>query len=131
MLENPQDRRGGSMATIQGLELAHWERLVFKLRLVDTWHLGNIRRGTESLRFSRSDQRIGHSLDVAEIGTRGERVHVGTNESRIDRIYLGENISTLEGDINILPGTTLSDHAPVVLNIVHNPGKNMKEKQQG
>ena len=55
MLEDPQDRRGGSMTTIQDLELAHWERLVFKLRLVDTWHLGNIRRGTESLRFSRSD----------------------------------------------------------------------------
>ena len=53
MLEDPQDRRGGSMITIQGLELANWERLVRKLRIYDMWHLSNFHKGVDSLRFSR------------------------------------------------------------------------------
>ena len=44
MLENPQDRRGGNMLTIQGQELANWEMLVFKLRISDAWNLSNIQR---------------------------------------------------------------------------------------
>ena len=38
MLEDPEDRRGGSFATIQGAELAAWERLCFSLRISDVWH---------------------------------------------------------------------------------------------
>ena len=39
MLEDPHDRRGGSIVTIEGLALANWERLVLKLRIFDVWHL--------------------------------------------------------------------------------------------
>ena len=124
MLEDPQDRRGGSRLTIQGQELANWERLVFKLRISDAWHLSNIQRGAGSLQFSRSDRKGGRPRDNTsgsqpwgESVVREEVDHERLNESRIDRIYLSDYFAILEGEITIMPGTTLSDHAPVLLTL--------------
>jgi exonuclease III len=41
MIEEPIDREGGSLSTIQGRELAAWEKLSFKLRVLDAWNEGN------------------------------------------------------------------------------------------
>ncbi len=133
MLEDPQDRRGGSMTTIQGLELANWERLVRKLRIYDMWHLSNFHKGVDSLRFSRSDRRTRSTQEEAAIGSQNlggtlvpsELSQGGPNESRIDRFYLSDVLATKEGMITILPGTTLSDHAPIILSIT--PGQQWKK----
>ena len=98
MIEDPLDRRGGSVATIHGEELANWERMCLKLCILDAWHMPNVYRSQESLCFSRSDRRIG-----------------GTNLSRLDRFYVGEAFVSNGGTITIMPGTTFSDHAPVIL----------------
>ena len=98
MIEDPLDRRGGSAATIHGEELANWERMCLKLCILDAWHMPNVYRSQESLCFSRSDRRIG-----------------GTNLSRLDRFYVGEAFVSNGGTITIMPGTTFSDHAPVIL----------------
>ncbi len=139
MLEDPQDRRGGSMITIQGQELANWERLVLGLRLSDAWHLNNIRKDTNSLRFSRSNQKFrqsgmateGATQSQAVVGAQNEDNSNGPNESRIDRFYLGDGLDAWEGEISIVPGTTLSDHAPVTVGMVQrNRPKRGENKQR-
>ena len=84
MLEDPGDRKGGSVVTIHGEELAVWERMCLKLSILDAWHMPNVYRSQGSLHFSRSDRRIG-----------------GTNTSRLDRFYVGEAFA-LNGGISRL-----------------------------
>ena len=76
MMEDPQDRRSGSMITIQGQELANWERLVLGLRLYDAWHLSDIWKDTNSLRFSRSNQKF-NQFGVATEGATQSQALVG------------------------------------------------------
>ena len=98
MIEVPSDRVGGSHTTLQGSELAAWERLCLTLRIDDVWHHAGFGRERDSLLFSRSDHRVG-----------------GANLSRIDRFYASDWFRTRGGSTGILAGTTLSDHAPVIL----------------
>ncbi len=98
MIEDPFDRKGGSVITIHGEELAAWERMCLKLQILDAWYMPNVYRSQESLLFTRSDRRIG-----------------GTNLSRLDRFYVGEAFVTHGGTIKIMPGTVFSDHALVLL----------------
>ena len=57
MIESLNDRRGGGNTTIFGQELACWERLCFKLRVMDVWHSQSFMKKDLSLAFSRSDRR--------------------------------------------------------------------------
>lgn len=92
MLEDASDRQGGSSVTIQGEELASWERLCFGLWLLsDAWHVDEI---------ARASGRIG-----------------GSNLSRLDRWYVDEWAGRRGGTVGILAGTTFSDHAPVILQL--------------
>ena len=83
---------------VHGTELAAWERLCMAVGLHDVWHLADFARERDSLRFSRSDRRIG-----------------GMNLSRIDRIYVSDALSDYEGTTSIIAGSCMSDHAPVVV----------------
>ena len=98
MIESPEDRQGGSHVTVHGTELAAWERLCMALGLHDVWHLADFARERDSLRFSRSNRRIG-----------------GMNLSRIDRIYVSDALSDYGGTTSIITGSCMSDHAPVVV----------------
>ena len=110
MIEDPEDRSGEGGVTVHGLELSAWERFTISRRLVDVWHLPSFGKLHNSLRFSRSDRRVN-----------------GANLSRIDRIYVDDLFAEIGGSVGIYPGTTFSDHAPVVLQL--KVGK--KHKQQG
>ena len=119
MVEEPVDRRGGRLTSIQGQELAEWERLIFHLQLSDTWHLGNFGIDENSLNFSRS----GRKITTNETGTSGNEgicsnIELGLlNEGRLDRFYISKYLAENVGTVGIVPGTTLSDHMPVILRI--------------
>lgn len=68
------------------------------MRLPDAWHVDEIAHAAGSNSFSRSDRRVG-----------------GSNLSRIHRCYVDEWVRSKGGAIGILAGTTLSDHAPIIL----------------
>ena len=70
MLEDVQDRQGGSLRIISGSEFREWERLCMSLPLVDLWSVNSFNRLPESLSFSRYDRRL-----------------AGVNLSRLDRFY--------------------------------------------
>ena len=109
MLEDPSDRIGGSFATIHGRELAAWERLIFKLRVVDVWQAENFHKMKDSLRYSRTNKGNG-MVNMASS-------HDLANMSRIDRFYVSDNFCDKGGKHGIMPGTILSDHSPVILTI--------------
>ena len=98
MIETPEDRCGGSQITLHGSERAAWEHLCMTMRLEDAWHHPGFSRGSRSLHFSRLDKRVG-----------------GTNLSRIDRLYISEDFGMRGGTCEILAGTYMSDHSPVML----------------
>ena len=106
---------------------------MLKLRISDVWHLSNFHKGVDSLIFSRSDRRTRSTQEEVAIGSQNlggtsvqsEQSQGGPNESRIDRFYLSDVLATKEGMITILPGTTLSDHAPIILSIT--PGQQWKK----
>ena len=100
MLEDPIDRMGGSSITIHGHELTMWEQLVFSLQMSDAWHAPSMVRTNTSLLFSRSDRRVN-----------------GTNLARLDRFYLSGKFISATGTVHIMPGTTFSDHAPIILSL--------------
>ena len=110
MIEDQQDRVGGSGVTIHGPELAAWERLCLDLRISDVWHMHNFYRPRESLRFSRSNRRL-----------------EGTNIARLDRFYVGECLAERGGTIQIVSGTTFSDHAPVLMTLLENASPKSKK----
>mgnify|MGYP002774994443 FL=1 len=106
MLEQPSDRVGGSNSTIHGRELAAWERLVFKTRILDAWNVCSFSRLNGTLLFSRSNRRnVDGQLSLRD----------STNLSRIDRYYISDYFGSEGGFIGIMAGTTLSDHAPIIL----------------
>ena len=109
MLEDPADRTGGSFATIHGREWAAWERLIFKLRVVDVWQAENFHKMKDSLRYSRTNKGNG-MVNMASS-------HDLANMSRIDRFYVSDNFCDKGGKHGIMPGTTVSDHSPVILTI--------------
>ena len=76
MLEDPSDRMGGSTITISGAELAEWEKLCFKISLV------------EQLQFSRSNRRVADA-----------------NLSRIDRFHVDQFFWDSGGSLGIMLGT--------------------------
>ena len=73
MIENVEDRIGGSNVVVHRYELVEWEKLCIKLRMQDVWSLHNFVRMSNSLLFSRSDRKM-----------------MGSNLSRIDRIYVND-----------------------------------------
>jgi hypothetical protein len=107
MMEIPSDRLGGSHISIHGQELAIWERLIFKLRIQDAWHLSSYSKLCGSLHFSKSNR----SVDTD--GTTPLMV----NLSRLDRMYLGDVSCQKIGRNSILVGTTFSNHFPVLLRV--------------
>ncbi|KAH7277724.1 hypothetical protein KP509_38G003900, partial [Ceratopteris richardii] len=124
MVESLDDRRGGNPTSIHGHELATWELLMFKLRVADAWHMRNFSRSYPSKEFSRMNRRRGvrqecveeqeDELQASDVSGRGNNK---TIESRLDRIYLSDHFANKRGNMRIQPGTTLSDHTPVVLKI--------------
>ena len=72
-----------------------------RFRLQDTWSSQTFLRVPLSLSYSRSDRRV-----------------MGTNLSRIDRIYVTNMWQNVGGTIQIMPGTMFSDHALVIMHIV-------------
>ena len=98
MLEDVQDRQGGSLRIISGAEFREWERLCMSLGLVDLWSVQSFSRLPESLSFSRSDRRI-----------------AGVNLSRLDRFYGDAFMWNRGGQLGIIPGCSFSDHSPLRL----------------
>ena len=72
------------------------------LRIDDVWHHQGFGREQRSLLFSHSDRRIG-----------------GTNLSRIDRFYVSDWLGARGSSVGIFAGTSMSDHAPVILTIAN------------
>ena len=101
MIEAFEDRYGGNQPTIHGAKLAAWERLCMSLRVEDKWHHLGFARGCRSLRFSRFERRVG-----------------ATNLSRIDRMYISDDLGARGNMIEILVGTCMLDHSLVML-VVH------------
>jgi hypothetical protein len=87
MIENVDDRIGGRNVVVHGYELAEWEKLCMKLRMQDVWSLQNFVRSSNSSVFSRSDRKM-----------------MGSNLSRIDRIYVSDFMGGIGGMICILAG---------------------------
>ena len=100
MLEDVQDRQGGSSRIISGSEFREWEKLCMSLQLVDLWSVQSFNRIPESLSFSRSDRRL-----------------AGVNLSRLDRFYGDVFMWTRGGQLGILPGFSFSDHSPLKLKL--------------
>ena len=96
MLEDPIDKMGGSSIMIQGHELAIWEQLMFSLQVLDVWHA---------------------PLLVHTKSSRPDRHLNGINLSRLDRFYVSNKFLSFTTTIHILPRTSFSDHAPVVLSV--------------
>ena len=63
MLEDPNDRRGGSTMTVRGSKLGAWERLCFKMGIQDVWFLNTFCKEPNSLRFSRSSRRMNEVVE--------------------------------------------------------------------
>ena len=101
MIEDSDDRWGGSSYIVHGRELGEWEKLCMRFRLQDTWSSQTFVRVPLSLSYSRSDRRV-----------------MGTNLSRIDRIYVTDMWQNVGGTIQIMSGTIFSDHAPMIMHIV-------------
>ena len=83
---------------MHGSERAAWEQLCMTMRLEDAWHHSGFSRGSRNLQFSRSDRRVG-----------------GTNLSRIDELYISDDLGMRGGTSEILAGTCMSDHSPIML----------------
>lgn len=110
MVEYHADHVGGEGQIIRGREARAWKNLAKKYNLTDTF---TPREG--HLRFSWDNQRVHRhnpaNVDELQFGPRILR--------RIDRIYapqLSRGFSTTVTSI-ILPGYSLSDHAPVVASL--------------
>ena len=101
MLEDVQDRQGGSSRIISGSQFREWEKLCMSLQLVDLWSVQSFNRIPESLSFSRSDRRL-----------------AGVNLSRLDRFYGDVFMWTRGGQLGILPGFSFSDHSPLKLKLI-------------
>ena len=99
MIEDVQDRQGGSLRTISGSKLRAWERLCMSLRLVDLWSVPSFNRLPRSLSFSRYDRRL-----------------AGVNLSRLDRFYGDVFMWSRSGQLGIMTGFSFSDHSPLKLN---------------
>ena len=97
MIESIHDSSNNNPIVLQRKERKQWEKLCVHLNLRDIWHSDNFQRKRDSLLFSRSDGR-----------------NNGPTLSRIDRIYVGEALEAKGGWYRITPGTTFSDHYPVV-----------------
>ena len=79
---------------------------MFKTRILDAWNVCSFSRLNGTLLFSRSNRR---NLD-GQLSLRDS-----TNLSRIDRYYISDYFGSEGGFIGIMAGTTLSDHAPIIL----------------
>ena len=97
MIESIHDSSNNNPIVLQGRERKQWEKLCVHLNLRDIWHSDNFQRKRDSLLFSRSDG-----------------PNSGATLSRIGRIYVGEALEAKGGWYRITPGTTFSDHYPVV-----------------
>ena len=99
-IESVADKQGGSTKTsISNRELESWNKLLLRLRVKDSHHLGN---------FHRKSPKI---FTWTNLHTDGTRI-----QTRIDRIYIGDNLETIGGDTEILPTIPdISDHAGVLL----------------
>eukprot|EP00249_Psilotum_nudum_P012276 c23690_g1_i1 orf=256-672(+) len=93
MVEQEEDRRGGLGSGMHGTEKEAWEKLKWKVGLVDK---------------SMEDTRI--------MSWSNGRV-VGRIEARLDRIYLSQGGNWMVGNLicNMDLGEVLSDHKPVSL----------------
>lgn len=99
-IESVTDKQGGSTRTnICSRELEAWNRLLLRLRMKDAHNLGNFHRKSAKL-FTWTNS---HTDDT--------RI-----QTRIDRIYIAEDLENLGGDTEILPTIPdISDHAGVLL----------------
>ena len=100
MLEHPIDRAGGRGDTIRGNELAKWDQLSISLRINDVWN---------------SPEFITHKGST--IYSRADLSHSPVNQSRLDRFYVTDYFRSLGGMFMIVPDTSLSNHAPILLRI--------------
>ena len=99
MIKSPIDRLGGSSATISGMELREWEKLIFKYEVTYLWHIPTFSRMPDSLLYSCSNRRSD-----------------ALNLPRIDRFYADSFLGDHGGYVGIISGTSFSDHAPIMLN---------------
>ena len=86
---------------MHGQELASWKCFCFHFFLMDAWIIISLVRIEQSLEYSRSDRR-----------------NNGVNLSRLDRFYVSKYLQISGAFIEIVGGTSFSDHAPVSLNIL-------------
>ena len=106
-IEHPRDKQGGSMKTnITNRELEAWNRLLTRLGVRDSFHIGAFVKQSDKV-FTWSNGRQGDSLI----------------QSRIDRIYIPHRLEIIGGTMEILPTIPdISDHAGVTLHF-NNEGR--------
>ena len=98
MLEDVQDRQGGSLRIISRSKFRESERLCMSLRLVDLWSVQSFNKLPKSLSFSRYARRL-----------------AGVNLSRLDRFYGDAFMWARGGQLGIIHGCSFSDHSPLKL----------------
>ena len=100
MIEDASDRIGGTTTTISGGEAKCWDSFSFAFGLLDLWKVQSFSRIQGSLHFSRSDGSV-----------------VSATLSRLDRFYASSFFWDAGGSLGIIPGSTISDHDPLKLNV--------------
>ena len=85
MLEDTMNRNGGSSATVHGRELVAWEKLLFKMQVMDEWQDGNFCKTPGTLNVSRSSG--GADMYRTENANSTNSI---VNMSRIDIFYVSD-----------------------------------------
>ena len=100
-IELPSDVRIDGVPRISSIapcERENWDRFLLAIRGSDAWHLPSFAHLQDSLLFSWGFRRQGGRL-----------------LERLDRFYIDSIIAQQGGLTSIVPGTALSDHAPISL----------------
>jgi exonuclease III len=107
-IEQTRDKQGGSSKTsISPRELEAWNRLLVRLGVRDAFRTRAFRKLSDKA-FTWTNGHIGNTMI----------------QSRIDRIYIHNQIEDIGGTIEILPTLLdISDHASVVLHFADEPRK--------
>ncbi|KAL3692894.1 hypothetical protein R1sor_006545 [Riccia sorocarpa] len=114
MITDAHDQFGGTTKLISGEECTHWNGIINSLDLHDTFQ-----RIDGSLKYTWDNRRLAFLL--AQQGQPGNIQDGGRILKRLDRVYIDSALCSSLTATNILPGTELSDHLPVVVTFHFGP----------
>ena len=100
MIEDASDRIGCTTTTISSWEAKCWDSFCFAFDLLDLWKVQSFSHIQGPLHFSRSDGSV-----------------VSATLSQLDRFYAISFFWDAGESLGIIPGSTISDHDPLKLNV--------------